>query len=82
MKFRSDTHDLVVMAELFVLTLVIKSTFIAEQPIGGDEPLTVFYAQTDYGTLFEMFKMENKPPLYTLLLKCWMLIFGDAVVSV
>ncbi|MCH2230282.1 MAG: glycosyltransferase family 39 protein [Crocinitomicaceae bacterium] len=67
---------------ILILNLIIKFVFIDYPPIGGDEPFTIFFAQSDFTTLYEMFQTENNPPLYTLLLKVWISFFGISPLSV
>lgn len=63
---------------LLAANLIIKFIFLTEPAIGGDEPFTIFFAQADYSTIWEMLQTENNPPLFMLLLKHWMELFGNS----
>lgn len=67
---------------IFTLNFILKFLFVDSPPIGGDEPFSIFYAQTNYQTLFELSKQENNPPFFTILLKIWTSFFGISPVSV
>jgi hypothetical protein len=74
--------DWILFASILVLNFVLKIIFIDVPEIGGDEPFTLFYANADLEFFFDILKHENNPPLFTLLLKGWISIFGDSVLSV
>lgn len=67
---------------IFTLNFILKFLFVDTPAIGGDEPFSIFYAQTDFQTLFELSKHENNPPFFTILLKLWTSFFGISPVSV
>ncbi|MFT5859480.1 MAG: mannosyltransferase [Flavobacteriaceae bacterium] len=75
-------NNLILPAGILLLNVVIKLLFIDQTAIGGDEPFTLFYAQTDYETLFAMLETENNPPLYTFIMKYWIQFFGNDVLTV
>ncbi|MFT5777457.1 MAG: mannosyltransferase [Crocinitomicaceae bacterium] len=77
-----DWRKLIIPFGILLLNLVVKILFIDATPIGGDEPFTIYYAQHDYGSLFQMFESENNPPLYTLIMKYWIHFFGIETFSV
>lgn len=61
---------------IFVVNMILKIIYLTKPPIGGDEPFSIFYAQTDYSTLAAMLPTENNPPFYTIFLKYWVELFG------
>jgi mannosyltransferase len=67
---------------LILLNLVLKIIFLDHRDISMDEPFTIFYAQTDFHTLFEMLRTENNPPLFFILLHFWIKVFGISAFSV
>lgn len=67
---------------LFLLNFVLKFIFIDHLEIGIDEPFTLFYANADFDFLLSMLEHENNPPLFTVLLKGWVSIFGLSPTSV
>ncbi|MFZ9027637.1 MAG: glycosyltransferase family 39 protein [Crocinitomicaceae bacterium] len=67
---------------IFTLNFILKFLFIEAPSVGGDEPFSIFYAQTDFQTLLELSKQENNPPFFTILLKVWTSFFGISPVSV
>jgi mannosyltransferase len=67
---------------LLVLNAVLKILFLDARDIALDEPFTIFYAQSDFHTLFTMLKTENNPPFYFLLLHYWIKLFGISAFAV
>ena len=56
--------------------------FIAESPLWLDEALSVNIAQVPLGDLAETLRHDGAPPLYYVLLKGWMELFGSSDISV
>jgi uncharacterized membrane protein len=72
----------IIPSGLILLNLILKLIFIGHRDLALDEPFTVFYAQAGFGSLFEMLKTENNPPLHFLLMHFWIKLFGISPVSV
>jgi uncharacterized membrane protein len=70
------------MIGIVILNVILKFIYIDFPEIGGDEPFTLFYANSDINFFFNILENENNPPLFTLLLKGWISLFGDSVHSV
>jgi mannosyltransferase len=67
---------------LVLLNLVLKILFLDNRDVSMDEPFTIFYAQVDFRTLFEMLRTENNPPLFFIILHFWIKVFGISAFSV
>jgi len=72
----------IIPISLFLFNLILKIIFLDHRDIAMDEPFTIFYAQADFHTLFEMLKTENNPPLFFILLHFWIKVFGISAFSV
>lgn len=75
-------HTIWIVFGIFTFNFILKFLFIDSAPIGGDEPFSIFFSQTDFRTLLELSKNENNPPFFTLLLKLWTGYFGISPISV
>lgn len=67
---------------IFLLNFVLKLWYITTPEIGTDETFTIFNAYADLDTFFEILPYENNPPLFTLILKGWVTVFGIEPFSV
>lgn len=56
---------------LLLLNLALKLSWLGVNELAGDEPFTVFWSQRSWDQLLPMFREENNPPLYFLLIKWW-----------
>jgi hypothetical protein len=61
---------------LVLLNLVLKMLYLGHRDLALDEPFTIFYAQADLRSLFEMLKTENNPPLHFVIMHYWIRVFG------
>ncbi|MCB0793614.1 MAG: hypothetical protein KDB88_02660 [Flavobacteriales bacterium] len=61
---------------LVLLNAVVRFLFIGLNELAHDEPFTVFQAHRSLTALWEMLRSENNPPLYFLLIKCWLPVAG------
>lgn len=75
-------RNVFVLLGIIVLNFVIKFIYVDYPDIGGDEPFSIFYANADLKTYFEIIHTENNPPLYLFLLKGWIKLFGMTPLSV
>lgn len=76
------TSNWLICLVIFVLNFVLKFIYIDHLEIGIDEPFTLFYANADFEFLLNMLEHENNPPLFTVILKGWVSIFGLSPTSV
>ena len=67
---------------IFLVNVLLKLWHITTPEIGIDEPFTIFYANADISALWELLPYENNPPLFTLILKAWVSVFGISPISV
>jgi mannosyltransferase len=67
---------------LILLNFVLKVIWLDSRDIAMDEPFSIFYAQVDFSTLFNMLKTENNPPLHFIFLHFWIKLFGISAFSV
>lgn len=75
-------HTIWIVFGIFTFNFILKFLYIDHSSVGGDEPFSIFYAQTDFQTLIELSKNENNPPFFTFLLKIWTGFFGISSISV
>jgi 4-amino-4-deoxy-L-arabinose transferase-like glycosyltransferase len=76
-----NKHILIITL-LFLFNLLIKLLFITKNQIDIDEPFSIYWAQAGLKDLFGLFKDENNPPTFFLLLHFWIKIFGTSIFSV
>lgn len=84
MKQRKTIDLFLVWLPGICLTLVIllRFLFIASNDVAMDEPFTVFFAQADLHSLFDMLPNENNPPLFFLLMHFQVKWFGISPLAV
>ncbi|MCB9171246.1 MAG: glycosyltransferase family 39 protein, partial [Flavobacteriales bacterium] len=75
-RWHTDTFS---VALLVALAVVVRSLFAGTAELSNDEPFTVFQAHRDLGHLWAMFRNENNPPLFFLLIKWWIPVAGNDV---
>lgn len=63
--------DRLLLLALLALNLVLKLLWLGVNELAHDEPFTVFWSQRPLTELWAMFRTENNPPLYFLLIKAW-----------
>lgn len=66
---------------IFLLNLGLKLLFLDAQPIAGDEPFTLFWAQRPLADIWELAKNENNPPLHFMVEHFWIQAFGWSVTA-
>lgn len=66
----------VIPLALLLINFVLKIAYLSYGDVAADEPFTIYYAQTDFTTLFNMLQTENNPPLFFILLHYWIKLFG------
>ncbi|MBN2485110.1 MAG: glycosyltransferase family 39 protein [Bacteroidales bacterium] len=67
---------------LFLFNLFVKVLFIGSNQIDIDEPFSIYWAQAELNELLGLFKDENNPPAFFILLHFWIKIFGTSIWSV
>ena len=63
--------DRLLLYGLVAVNLVLKLSWLGVNELAHDEPFTVFWSQRPWAELWAMFRTENNPPLYFLLIKVW-----------
>jgi hypothetical protein len=53
------------------LALGLRFAWVGANELAHDEPFTVFWSQRPWPELWAMFRTENNPPLFFILLKAW-----------
>lgn len=59
-----------------VLNAALKLVHLGAQPVSGDEPFTLFWAQQPLGAIWELAQHENNPPLHFVVAHFWLAAFG------
>ncbi len=69
---------------LFLLNFILKILHLSSMDIAHDEPFSIFHAQQNVSEIWAYFTTaaENNPPLYHLILHCWIKLFGISAFSV
>ncbi len=71
------------LPSLFVVfNILLKSLYLTTQPICVDEPFSIYHAQFDFVHLITYLKNYNNPPLFEIILHCWIKLFGISASSV
>ncbi len=65
-----------------VVNLILRLLFINRNDVAMDEPFSIWWAQHDLSSLFNMLKTENNPPLHFIILHYWIKLFGINTLSV
>lgn len=71
MGIRVSDRSLIIV--LLAVSALLKSAWLGQNELSGDEPFTVFWATRPMPEFLEMLRTENNPPLYFLLIKAWSL---------
>jgi len=66
----------------FCVNATLKFFFIDSQPIGHDEPFSIFHAQLSLPELTANLVKGNNPPLFEIILHYWISLFGISAFSV
>lgn len=67
---------------IFAINFALKIATADYASLYLDEATSVFYAQQDWGALWEYASRDANPPLHFILLKCWISMFGVGEFSV
>jgi mannosyltransferase len=65
--------DRLLVLGLVAINLAVKLAWSGANELAHDEPFTVFWSQRPFAELWAMFRTENNPPLYFLVIKVWSL---------
>lgn len=77
-----NKSPLLIMWVLIILSFILRVLFLHSNPIGLDEPFTIFHAQMDVGDIISNLKGGNNPPLFEIILHYWIKFFGISSFSV
>lgn len=80
--FINKTSEYKLLVGFLALNLLLKLLFIESKDISHDEPFTIFHANASWNDLWIMLATEPNPPLFFILLHCWVKIFGITTYSV
>ena len=69
-------RDFVVLCCLFLISFAIGFKNISTCDVWLDEASSIYYSQIDLGEFFNLFTQGNNSPLYELLLRIWIAVFG------
>jgi len=67
---------------IILLNLILKFAFITHTSVAGDEPFSIYHAQMDLSSIFDLMKTENNPPVHFIILHYWIKLFGISPLSV
>jgi uncharacterized membrane protein len=73
--------DIWIIIFLVILNIVLKSIYLIDYNIDLDEPYTLFHSQQSLKEFFPIFKRENNPPLYFVILHFWIKLFGVGILA-
>jgi 4-amino-4-deoxy-L-arabinose transferase-like glycosyltransferase len=65
------------LAAIVLVGLLVRVVYLGEPQLFRDEAASWYLASQPLGSLFGLSAHETFPPLYTLILKSWMAVFGD-----
>jgi len=81
-KFLNKNSSFVFLSIFALISFYIRVAYITANPIGLDEPFSIFHAQMSISEIIENLKGGNNPPLYEIMLHYWISIFGISPISV
>ncbi|MBP7808760.1 MAG: glycosyltransferase family 39 protein [Bacteroidia bacterium] len=67
---------------LFIICFVIRLIYLTAQDICIDEPFSIYHAQGSFSDIVKYLKPTNNPPLFELILRVWIKLFGISAFSV
>jgi uncharacterized membrane protein len=74
--------DSALIISFFVLNLLLRLLFAGSREVCMDEPFSIFWAQQDIRSIFNMLQNENNPALHFLLLHGVIKFFGTGAFAV
>lgn len=75
-------NETIVIIFICTLAFVSRIIYINFNPIGHDEPFSIFHAQMTPSEIIKILKAGNNPPLYELFLHYWIKLFGIGSLAV
>ncbi len=70
------------LSVLTLLAFVSRWLYMDHNPVGLDEPFSIFHAQLSVPEIIETLKIGNNPPGYEIFLHFWIKLFGISPLSV
>lgn len=75
-------NSLVMVLIIIIAHLLIKSIHLGDASFWYDEAYSVYYSQKTVGEIIDNAKYDHNPPFYNLILKVWMICFGNTEAAV
>ena len=69
-------YDLAIVFLIVIVGFLVRYLFLDFNPIGLDEPFSVYHAQLPLSDIIENMKGGNNPPFYEIFLHFWIKLFG------
>jgi mannosyltransferase len=61
---------------IFFINFGFKFINLTAEPVWYDECFSIFYSQQPFSNILDVSKWEPPPPLFNLILHCWIKLFG------
>ncbi|MCB2197665.1 MAG: glycosyltransferase family 39 protein [Bacteroidetes bacterium] len=72
----------VILFGLLLIAFISRLIYLTYNPVGHDEPFSIFHAQMNPSEIVKTLKGGNNPPLYELFLHYWIRLFGIGAAAV
>jgi 4-amino-4-deoxy-L-arabinose transferase-like glycosyltransferase len=81
-KFVIENASFLSLLGIITISFLVRGIYITANPVGLDEPFSIFHAQMGIKEIIEGLKGGNNPPLYEIILHYWIDVFGISSMSV